>query len=317
MVSRQPKFCSYTPRLFQLIGAVVFALATVAPIAASAETDLLAPTGRWTANTRGSAPVPPMGWNSWNAFYSDIDEDKIMASATILVDSGLARQGYRYINIDDGWWLKRRQPDGRMVIRTDKFPSAVAGPGDQTSFRPLTDRLHAMGLKAGIYSDIGRNSCGQVFTPNLANQPEGTIAEREVGLHGYVDQDIELYFAEWGFDLIKVDACGIRGLAADTAHVRNGTYREFPPLIDMNALGRTNIGAVQALYQEVGDALHNHDPDRDYLFSVCLWGSSNVRAWGKNLGNISRTSDDITPEWTRMLTNLDTVSSRATPDADF
>lgn len=295
----------------RLFAALATGLALLAPAVAIAQTDPLAPTGRWSANTRGSAPLPPMGWNSWNAFYSDIDEEKIMASATILVDSGLAQRGYRYVNIDDGWWSKRRQSDGRMVIRTDKFPSAVAGPGDQTSFRPLTDRLHAMGLKAGIYSDIGRNSCGQVFTPNLANQPEGTIAEREVGLHGHVDRDIALYFAEWGFDLIKVDACGIRGLGAGTDHVRKGDYRAFPPLIDINALGRTDIAAVQALYHEVGEALHRHNPDGDYLFSVCLWGSSNVRAWGKNIGNISRTSDDITPQWTRMLTNLDTVSSRA------
>ncbi|WP_396592632.1 NPCBM/NEW2 domain-containing protein [Brevundimonas sp. R86498] len=289
---------------------LAFALA-LWPGPVPAQTDPLAPTGRWSANTRGSAPLPPMGWNSWNAFYSDIDEEKVLASATILVDSGLAAMGYRHVNIDDGWWLKRRQPDGRMVIRTDKFPSAAIGPGDHTSFRPLTDRLHAMGLRAGIYSDIGRNSCGQVYTPNLANQPEGTIAEREVGLYGHVDQDIELYFAEWGFDLIKVDGCGIRGLSAETDHVRSGNYREFAPLIDMNTLGRTDIAAVQALYTEVGEALHRHNPDGDYLFSVCLWGSSNVRAWGKNLGNISRTSDDITPQWTRMLTNLDTVSTRA------
>jgi hypothetical protein len=299
--------------------AILLALAAgLLPAAAGAQADPLAPTGRWSANTRGSAPVPPMGWNSWNAFYSDIDEEKVMASATILVDSGLAARGYRYVNIDDGWWLRRRQPDGRMVIRTDKFPSAATGPDDQTSFRPLTDRLHAMGLRAGIYSDIGRNSCGQVYTPNLANQPEGTIAEREVGLHGHVDQDIQLYFAEWGFDLIKVDGCGIRGLSAETDHVRSGNYRAFPPLIDMNALGRTDIAAVQALYEDVGHALHRHNPDGDYLFSVCLWGSSNVRAWGKNIGNISRTSDDITPQWTRMLTNLDTVSTRALyagPDA--
>ena len=287
------------------------ALSLLVPTLAVGQVDPLAPTGRWSANTRGSAPVPPMGWNSWNAFYSDIDEEKVMASATILVDSGLAARGYRNVNIDDGWWLQRRQSDGRMVIRTEKFPSAAVGPDGQTSFRPLTDRLHAMGLRAGIYSDIGRNSCGQVFTPNLANQPEGTIAEREVGLYGHVDQDIALYFAEWGFDLIKVDACGIRGLGASSDHVRKGDYREFPPLIDINALGRTDIAAVRALYAEVGEALHRHNPDDDYLFSLCLWGSANVRSWGKNLGNISRTSDDITPQWTRMLTNLDTTSTRA------
>lgn len=278
---------------------------------AGAQADPLAPTGRWSANTAGETPVPPMGWNSWNAFHSDIDETKVMASARVLVDSGLARLGYRYVNIDDGWWLKRRQPDGRMVIRTDKFPSAKAGPNDQTSFRPLTDRLHAMGLKAGIYSDIGRNSCGQVFTPHFANQPEGTIAEREVGLFGHVDADIRLYFEEWGFDFIKVDACGIRGLGAETEHVRKGNYRVFEPLIHMNNLGRTDIDRVRSLYAEVDAALRRHNPDGNYVYSLCLWGSSNVRAWGKDMGNMSRTSDDITPQWSRMLTNLDTASTRA------
>ncbi|MFX8312594.1 hypothetical protein ABTL57_19195, partial [Acinetobacter baumannii] len=81
-----------------------------------------------------------------------------------------------------------------------------------TSFRPLTDRLHAMGLKAGIYSDIGRNSCGQAYTANFANQPEGTVAEREVGLYGHTAQDIALLMGEWNFDLIKVDGCGIRAM---------------------------------------------------------------------------------------------------------
>lgn len=290
--------------------AVALLVAAAGPLAANT-TDPLAPVGRWTANARGHAPVPPMGWNSWNAFNSDIDEEKVMASARIIAESGLAEKGYRYINIDDGWWLKRRQPDGRMVIRADKFPSARVGPDGQTSFRPLTDRLHAMGFKAGIYSDIGRNSCGQVFTPTFANQPEGTIAEREVGLHGHVDQDIALYFKEWGFDFIKVDACGIRGLGADTDHVRKGNYRAFPPLVDMHTLGRTDVDAVRRLYAEVRDALARHNPDNGYVYSICLWGAANVRAWGKDLGNISRTSDDITPHWTRMLTNFDTVATRA------
>jgi alpha-galactosidase len=288
---------------------VAVALSSAA-MPAQAQSDPLAPTGRWTANADGQAPVPPMGWNSWNAFYSDIDEEKVMASARVLVDSGLTRLGYRYVNIDDGWWLKRRLADGRMVIRTEKFPSARVE-GDTTSFRPLTDRLHAMGLKAGIYSDIGRNSCGQIFTPNFANQPEGTIEEREVGLYGNVDKDIRLYFDEWGFDLIKVDGCGIRGLGPDTDHVRKGNYRLFQPLIDLSALGRTDIGAVRNLYGEVAEALKRHNADGDYVFSICLWGSANVRAWAKDMGNISRTSDDISPHWSRMLTNFDTAATRA------
>ncbi|MGF7149957.1 hypothetical protein FHS96_003614 [Sphingomonas zeicaulis] len=271
----------------------------------------LQPTGRWSANEKGEASLPPMGWNSWNAFNSDVDEEKVMASAKLLIDSGLARLGYRYVNIDDGWWLRRRQPDGRMVIRTDRFPSAKAGPNQRTSFRPLTDRLHALGLKAGIYSDIGRNSCGQIYTPSFANQPEGTIAEREVGLYGHVDQDIGLYFAEWGFDYIKVDACGIRGLGRDADHVRKGDYRELTPLIDMAALSRTDIPAVRRLYDDVAEALERHNPDGAYLFSLCLWGSADVRSWAKDVGNASRTSDDITASWTRMLTNFDSSVTRA------
>nr|WP_315764948.1 NPCBM/NEW2 domain-containing protein [Sphingomonas sp. Y38-1Y] len=283
----------------------------VAPASAQTRRDPLAPTGRWSANTAGRAATPPMGWNSWNAFYSDVDEEKVMASAKIIADSGLQAAGYRSINIDDGWWLRRRQPDGRMVIRADKFPSARTGRDGETTFRPLTDRLHSMGFRAGIYSDIGRNSCGQIYTPNFANQPEGTIAEREVGLYGHVDQDIRLYFAEWGFDAIKVDGCGVRGLGADSDHVKKGDYRQFDPLIDMNAIGRTDIARVRGLYQEVADALKRHNPDGDYMYSVCLWGSSNVRAWAKDVGNISRTSDDITSNWARMLTNFDTTLTRA------
>ncbi len=276
---------------------------------ARAAPDPLAPTGRWTANGDGHAPVPPMGWNTWNAFNSDIDEEKILASANALVSTGLAKLGYRYVNIDDGWWLKRRQPDGRMMIRTDRFPSARQG--RDTSFRPLTDRLHRMGLKAGIYSDIGRNSCGQIYTPDFKNQPEGTVAEREVGLYGHVDQDIRLYFAEWNFDFIKVDGCGVRGLPADAERVRNGLYRALPPIVDMQSLGKTDIPAMRALYQQVGRAIRTHAGGRDYVYSLCLWGSADVRSWGKDVGNTSRTSDDISPHWPRMLTNLDTVTHRA------
>lgn len=285
------------------------AAAALACLTGAAGADPLAPTGRWTANARGDAPLPPMGWSSWNAFHTDITEDKILASARVLVESKLAAKGYRYVNIDDGWWLKRRQPDGRLMIRTDNFPSAAKPNGDP-SFCPFTDTLHAMGLKAGIYSDIGRNSCGQIFTSTMPNQPEGSVQEREVGLYGHVDRDIRLYLQDWGFDLIKVDGCGIRGLPASNPSVRSGLYREFKPLIDGDSLARTDIPRVQALFSEVADAAARHRPDGRYIFSICLWGSANVRAWGKDLGSVSRTSEDLSPTWARMLHNLDTVSRR-------
>jgi hypothetical protein len=273
-------------------------------------TDPLAATGRWSIPERAQARTPPMGWNSWNAFRTEVDEAKVVGAAKVLVDSGLAKLGYTYVNIDDGWWLKRRQSDGRLEIRTAIFPSAKVKGGD-TSFRPYTDALHRMGLKAGIYTDIGRNACSQAYDLHSPNLPEGATAEREVGLQGHVDQDIALYFEDWGFDYIKVDACGINVYGPEADIVREHGYRAVPPLIDQASINRTDVPAVRARYTEVAQALKAHNPDGDYVLAICNWGSADVRSWGKDVGHLWRTSGDITPTWTRMLHNFDSASTRA------
>ena len=293
----------------RVIAASLLAITALAAGTVRAEDDPLAAHARWSIAPHGSAPLPPMGWNSWNAFNSDVDETKVLAAARVLIDSGLAAKGYRYVDIDDGWWLRRRQPDGRLLIRTANFPSAAL-PDGSSSFRPWTDRLHAMGLKAGIYSDIGRNSCGQAYTSNFANQPEGTVAEREVGLYDHIDQDIPLFVRDWGFDLVKIDGCGIRAMTADNPLVKSGTYRQLGPLIDYDTLSRTDIPAVKALFHHVDAAMHAARPADDYVLSLCLWGSADVRSWAKDVGNMSRTSEDISPNWERMLHNLDAVARR-------
>jgi alpha-galactosidase len=289
---------------------VLLGTGAVQPAASTPGSDPLAPTGRWTAPTRGNAPTPPMGWNSWNAFRTEVDEDKVVGAAEALVSTGLARLGYRYVNIDDGWWLRRRA-DGRLQIRTSIFPSARTGGSEETSFRPFVDRLHAMGLKAGIYTDLGRNACSQAYDLKSPNLPVGTTAEREVGLHGHVDQDIRLFFAEWGFDYVKVDACGIADYAADRTHVRQLGYRPFAPLMVRGELGRSQPEQVRRLYEQVSDALARHNPDNDYVLSICAWGQADVRKWGQWVGNGWRTSDDITPNWTRMLHSFDSAATRA------
>ncbi|OYZ45302.1 MAG: alpha-galactosidase, partial [Novosphingobium sp. 16-62-11] len=292
-----------------LLAATLLSAPALAQDQSAAERSLEA-RGQWSVTARGNAPLPPMGWNSWNAFGTDIDEEKVIASAQLIVDSGLAAKGYRYINLDDGWWAKRRQTDGRVLIRTDNFPSARTADGN-TSFRPFTDRLHAMGLKAGIYSEIGRNSCGQIYgDPTGPGQPAGTQAEREIGLYGHIDRDIALYFGEWNFDYIKVDGCGIRALAADSPQVQSGRLRALDPLIDYDTIPRTDIPAVKALFGQVGQALARNKPGNDFVLSICLWGSADVRSWARTLGNLSRTSEDISPNWERMLHNLDSASRR-------
>ncbi len=270
-----------------------------------AATDPLAPTARWSAYTAGHAATPPMGWSSWNAFGTDIDEAKVLGAAQRLVDSGLAAKGYRYVNIDDGWALRRNQPDGHLIPRPDRFPSTANG-----GFRPFTDKIHAMGLKAGIYSDLGRNTCSQAYGGDDPNLPKGSVLEREVGLYGHIDQDIGLFFRDWGFDFIKVDGCGLRAYGADSPKVKTGNYRALKPVLDLESVARSDIPAVQAEFTQINEALKRSNPDGDYLLSLCVWGSADVRAWGKNFGNLSRTSDDIRPNWPRLLSNYDSAARR-------
>lgn len=295
-----------------LRGLLAAALAMlVMPGVAVSGNDPLAPAGRWEGRATGAAATPPMGWNSWNAFRTEVDEDKVIGAARVLVDSGLAKLGYRYVNVDDGWWLKRRQSDGRLQIRTSIFPSAATGGKDGTSFKPFTDKLHAMGLKAGIYTDIGRNACSQAYDLHSPNLPQGTTAEREVGLDGHVEQDINLYFKEWGFDYIKIDACGLADFVPGSPLVAQQQYRAFVPLIDRGAINRTDSDAVRTRYEAVAAALKAANADDDYVLSICAWGMANVRSWGKDVGNLWRTSSDITPSWTSMLHNFDSAAKRA------
>jgi len=293
-----------------LASAALAGLLALSAPALAQTADPLAATGKWSIPERTQARTPPMGWNSWNAFRTEVDEAKVVGAAKVLVDSGLSKLGYNYVNIDDGWWLKRRQSDGRLEIRTAIFPSAKVK-GKDTSFRPYTDALHRMGLKAGIYTDIGRNACSQAYDLHSPNLPEGTTAEREVGLAGHVDQDIGLYFKEWGFDYIKVDACGINVYGPEADVVSKYAYTPVSPLIDQTAINRTDVPAVKALYAEVAQALKAHNPDGDYILAICNWGSADVRSWGKDIGHLWRTSGDITPTWTRMLHNFDSASTRA------
>ena len=125
------------------------------------------------------ALTPPMGWNSWNCWGLSVSQEKVMSSATALINRGLADYGYSYINIDDAWEAEERAPDGRIVTN-EKFPD----------IKGLGDWLHANGLKMGIYSSPGDRTCGGYL---------GTL-DHEL-------QDAETW-NEWGVDYLKYDWCG-------------------------------------------------------------------------------------------------------------
>lgn len=288
---------------------LALALACTPWICSAAGTDdALKPSGRFSVYGHGAAATPPMGWNPWNAFRTEVTQDKILSVAETIKRNGLQSAGYRYINIDDGWWLQRRV-DGGIEIRTAMFPMAKTRSGPP-SLRPWTDHLHAMGFKAGLYTDVGRNACSQAHDAHSPNLPVGTVAEREIGLAGFEASDLQTMFGEWGFDYLKVDACGLADFGRDSKAMASGTYRESRPLIERGDAMATDADKVETMYARVGRLLARLNPDNDFVLSICPWGEAGVGNWGGRHGNLWRTSADIEPTWESMLHNFDTASRR-------
>jgi alpha-galactosidase len=151
----------------------------------------------------GLGLTPQMGWNSWNKFACNINEDLIKSTADALISTGLAKAGYTYLNLDDCWEAPARDSNGRLWGHPETFPSGM---------KVLGDFIHEKGLKYGIYSDAGYQTC--------AGNP---------GSLGYEAIDAAT-FAEWGIDYLKYDNC----FHDDTApEVR------YPPMQNaLNATGR-------------------------------------------------------------------------------
>ena len=68
--------------------------------------------------------APIMGWSSWNHFHINIDEKMIREQADAMISSGMYKAGYRFINIDDGYFGGRNS-DGNLLTDTKKFPSGM------------------------------------------------------------------------------------------------------------------------------------------------------------------------------------------------
>ena len=91
-----------------------------------------------------------MGWNSWNTFGSEINEQVIRESAEALISTGLRDAGYEYVVIDDCWSKRERDENGRIVEDPERFPNGI---------RALSDYIHSLGLKFGMYSCAGLRTC--------------------------------------------------------------------------------------------------------------------------------------------------------------
>ena len=133
----------------------------------------------------GLVRKPPMGWNSWNKFAGRVTAEDVKSMADAMASNGMKAAGYQFINIDDTWEAGR---DAKGNITTNKkFPDMKA----------LADYVHSKGLKLGIYSSPGPNTCAGYE-----------------GSYGHEEQDARTY-AAWGIDYLKYDWCGARNLYTD------------------------------------------------------------------------------------------------------
>lgn len=197
---------------------------------------------------------PTMGWSSWNTYRVNITDSLIIRQADALVATGLREVGYEYINIDDGFF-GGRDKNGRLMFHPERFPHGLA---------PVVDHIHSHGLKAGIYSDAGRNTCGNYWDND-------TIA-RGVGLYGHDEQDAALFFTELGFDFIKVDFCG-------------GDAKQNHENLQLNEFRR---------YEEISKAIEATGRN-DVRLNICRWDFPGT--WASKLAFSWRISHDITDRW--------------------
>ncbi|MET0634381.1 MAG: glycoside hydrolase family 27 protein [Chitinophagaceae bacterium] len=125
------------------------------------------------------APLPPMGWMTWNLCGDNINESIIRKMADVMESGGMVAAGYRYIMIDDGW-QGGRDKKNNMVADSSRFPSGI---------KALAAYVHSKGIKLGIYSDAAPLTCAG-YTASL----------------NFEEQDAKT-FASWDIDYLKYDYC--------------------------------------------------------------------------------------------------------------
>lgn len=188
------------------------------------------------------ALTPPMGWNSWDCYYSSVNEEITMQNARYLRDH-LKEYGWEYVVVDIRWYANhpsngggnynQSSPDcvldayGRYLPSPTRFPSAMQN-GENKGFKAMADSIHAMGLKFGIHimrglpkyilnsptkyalkgdASITGSKWSQVYASTTTEctwlKDNLTVRDNTYG-QLYYNSIIDLY-AEWGVDFIKVD----------------------------------------------------------------------------------------------------------------
>ncbi|MBQ9175357.1 MAG: NPCBM/NEW2 domain-containing protein [Bacteroidaceae bacterium] len=235
------------------------------------------------ATFRTWAMTPPMGWNSWDCYYSSVTENEVMQNAQYLVDNDLVRHGWEYVVIDirwycnhpslgGGWYNQNGTQDyvldeyGRYLPSPTRFPSCMVD-GVNRGFKPLADKLHSMGLKLGIHLMRGvpkvvvgskyklKSSEGTPWTSvyNGTTSPCGWLGDNlrvRDNQYGqlYYNSIMDLY-AEWGVDFLKIDDLSRPFYTDEIRMIRRAIDQTGRPIVLSLSPGKTQFQYADACLQ--------------------------------------------------------------------
>ena len=227
------------------------------------------------------APTPPMGWNSWDCYYSSANEKVVMDNARYIAEKGLDEYGWEYVVLDIRWYAnhpslgggnynQRGDQDcvldeyGRYLPSPSRFPSCMVD-GVNQGFKAMADSIHRMGLKFGIhimrglpkyilnnpsaYKLKGSESTpwSQVYTNTTPEctwlKDNLTIQNNEAG-QLYYNSIFDLY-AEWGVDFIKIDDLSRPFHTDEIRMIRKAIDQTGRPIVLSLSPGKTQFEYAQ------------------------------------------------------------------------
>ena len=227
------------------------------------------------------APTSPMGWNSWDCYYSSANEKVVMDNASYIAEKGLDEYGWEYVVLDIRWYAnhpslgggnynQRGDQDcvldeyGRYLPSPSRFPSCMVD-GVNQGFKAMADSIHRMGLKFGIhimrglpkyilnnpsaYKLKGSESTpwSQVYTNTTPEctwlKDNLTIQNNEAG-QLYYNSIFDLY-AEWGVDFIKIDDLSRPFHTDEIRMIRKAIDQTGRPIVLSLSPGKTQFEYAQ------------------------------------------------------------------------
>ncbi len=233
-----------------------------------------------TATFRKWALTPPMGWNSWDCYYSSVTEKEVMQNAHYLVDNNLPKYGWEYVVVDIRWYCNHPSLGGgnynqkgtqdyvldeygRYQPSPTRFPSCMVG-GVNQGFKALADSLHHMGLKFGIHlmrgvpkSVVGGNYKlkGSETTPwqqvyNGTTSPctwlkDNLLVQNNEYGQLYYNSIMDLY-ASWGVDFLKIDDLSRPFYTDELQMIRRAIDQTGRPMVLSISPGKTQYTYAQA-----------------------------------------------------------------------